>query len=206
MNEKLELFTPLNVGYKNKDIQTTEMKKYGYKRDGELSDENNQVYYDKVDDILLLNITGTKDCNDWITNLFVCFGYLTITSRYKKSKKILEETKKKYNKTRVLITAHSLGAQIAINIGTNEDVIITYDGFFLFNDNSINNGINYRTRGDIVSFFSPKKNTINLPGNEYILNPIQAHKVSNVYDDDISIEEIFENFTETEEEQQEIKL
>jgi hypothetical protein len=163
------------------------------------------VYYNKDEDILLLNITGTKNCNDWITNIYVGFGYLQNTSRYIESKNILEQTKKKYNKNRVLITAHSLGAQIAVNIGTDEDIIITYNGFFVKNEKYRKNEINYRNKGDIVSLFSPRKNTVVLPRNEYILRPLKAHLVKSIDDDNIIIDEVVANILKNEKEQEEDK-
>ena len=39
------LIDPIQAGYSNKKAQIEAMKKYGYYRDGNLSNQNEQVYY-----------------------------------------------------------------------------------------------------------------------------------------------------------------
>lgn len=66
----------------------------GYELDNELSNGNNQVYFNPTDKKLLYSVTGTHNLKDWGTDLYLATGHLKETNRYKEAKRTLESAKK----------------------------------------------------------------------------------------------------------------
>ncbi len=65
----LSLYDSLRVGYiGNENKQAQEMAKYGYKIDKDLSNENQQVYYNPETKKLLYNVTGSHSLQDWVNS------------------------------------------------------------------------------------------------------------------------------------------
>lgn len=65
----LTLYDSLRVGYlANENKQGQEMQKYGYVIDKNLSNENQQVYYNPETKKLLYNVTGSQSLQDWVNS------------------------------------------------------------------------------------------------------------------------------------------
>ncbi len=65
----LTLYDSLRVGYlSNENKQGQEMQKYGYVIDKNLSNENQQVYYNPETKKLLYNVTGSQSLQDWVNS------------------------------------------------------------------------------------------------------------------------------------------
>jgi hypothetical protein len=65
----LTLYDSLRVGYlANENKQGQEMQKYGYVIDKNLSNENQQVYYNPDTKKLLYNVTGSQSLQDWVNS------------------------------------------------------------------------------------------------------------------------------------------
>ena len=136
---------------------------------------------------MLINISGTHNYYDWFVIVVTIFCYITLTSRYREARDILKNTKLKYNNCSVMITAHSLGSNIANLIAEDTDKIVNFNGFFTPNQKA-------RKNDDIVSFFSPSENTTSYPNTNikenFIKNILEAHKVVSIDDNDIILNKV----------------
>ncbi len=178
------LYDALNESYK--PAKEASLEKYGYHLDPELSNVEEKVFYNPTKSDLLITYRGSQNIlNDWLdTNIPLAKGKLEETERYKRSKEVYEKAKHKYNKDRVKLVGHSMGAMLSSSIGSDRDKIYTYN-----KPPSINKKkeISYRSHGDILSLANKyNKNTINLsnPNNKNIL---KSHALENLKNQNIFI-------------------
>ena len=158
----VSMYTPIKLGYKDKKSQIDEMKKYGYYRDDSLSNDNEQVYWNPTKKKLLYNVTGTHNLSDWGTDVYLGTGRLKQTNRYKEADDILAKSKAKYGVKKATIVGHSLGGSVSNGIAKGNDKVYTLDAGYTIGEKARDNVKNYRTKGDIVSTFSPSQNTTTL--------------------------------------------
>ena len=179
-----KLYASLKASYGDKK-GLKNLEKRGFVKDNELSNDNQQTYYNSKKKKLLYTVSGTHNLNDWGTNAYLAMGKLKDTNRYKEADRNLKLAKLKYNPTRTVLTGHSLGGGIINGIGSSSDKIKTLDAGYTFGQKARSNVKNYRTSGDIVSSLSPPKNTITLSNpnkNTYIypIDALNAHNVNNI--------------------------
>ena len=150
----------IKVGYKSQKKQKKVMKKYGYKIDKDLSNDNEQVYYNPSDKKLRYNVAGTHKLSDWGTDAYLALGGLKSTNRYKEADNTLKKAKAKYNINNATVTGHSLGGSIAQGIAKPEDKEFSLNaGYTIGQKTKGGNQQNYRTQGDVVSLLgSSSKN------------------------------------------------
>jgi hypothetical protein len=173
--DDIPLYLPLKAGYGDKNA-STDLQNRGYVRDNELSNHNQQVYYNKDKNKLLTNVTGTHNVSDWGTDAYLAVGKIQHTNRFREAKKTHEKAKQKYQGSNVVVTAHSLGSNIANYLSS--DKTVNYNpGYSPFAKKRAN-VTNYRTQGDIVSLFAPKAKT--LKNTNLSKDFLTAHKVSNL--------------------------
>ena len=144
----------------------------GYKLDKELSNGNQQVYFNEEKNKLHYNVNGTRNLADWGVDIIAGLGGIKTTNRYKQADKTLKKAKDKYKIDNVSVSGHSLGGAITSLISKNNDKIYTLDKFGLGNKIK-NNEQAFRTSGDVVSLLnSNSKNikTINNVGLNFIAN------------------------------------
>ena len=142
----------LKVGYKSKEKQGKVMKRYGYQIDKNLSNDNQQVYYNPNEKKLLYNVTGTHNLSDVGTDIYLGLGKLKDTNRYKQADETLKKAKSKYSVNSATITSHSLGGTIAQGIAKPEDQEYSLNaGYTIGQKTKGGNQHNYRTQGDVVS-------------------------------------------------------
>jgi hypothetical protein len=153
----LVLKDALKAGYGSKHAENN-ITKEGYVKDKQLSNHNQQVYYNKEKNHMLYNVSGTHNLSDWGTDLYLGLGKLKNTNRYKSAKKTLEKAKGKYQTDNVDVTGHSLGGAIAQYVGSKKDRVTTYNKGATIGQKTRNNETAYRTKNDPVSFFSSSKN------------------------------------------------
>ena len=104
----------LYEGLKNSYLPQKTLGK-NYILDDELSNDNQQVYVNrKKNNKLLFSVTGTRPTKlqDIGTDIYLAFGKLKDTNRYKEAESTLEKAKKKYKKDSATIIGHSLGSSI----------------------------------------------------------------------------------------------
>lgn len=187
----VDLYDPIKAGYSDKKTQIETMKKYGYYRDGALSNGNEQVYYNPTSKKLLVNVTGTHNITDIGTDAYLAIGKLKDTDRYKEAKNVLDKSKKKYGVDATL-TGHSLGNGIINGISSSKDKAVGLDGGFTVGQKARSNVTNYRTQGDIISLFSPSKNTKSLKNSNwktgnFFIDAYMAHNVNNIKNKNIYV-------------------
>ena len=147
MDKNISFFSVLKSGYKDQP-----KKRLGkYILDEQLSNDNNQVYYNPKKNKLLYNVTGTHNAKDWITNakLFNGVGFKE-SDRYKQSHQGLRKAKEKYVVENATVTGHSQGGYTASLISSAGDRVITLDKASVLGG-KLRGGENYRTSGDLVS-------------------------------------------------------
>lgn len=149
----VKLDTVLKSGYKSQKEQSYNLAKRGYVIDKKLSTGNEQVYYNSKNKDLLVNVTGTHNFSDIGSDVYLAFGGLKKTNRYKEADKVLQQAKNKYDESKVIVTGDSLGGSIAQGIGKKTDKVYTYNaGYTLGQKTKGGNQYNVRNKGDLVSF------------------------------------------------------
>jgi len=142
----------LKVGYKSTEKQGKVMNRYGYKIDKDLSNDNQQVYFNPNEKELLYNVTGTHNLTDVGTDIYLGLGKLKDTSRYKQADQTLKKAKAKYGVSSATVTGHSLGASVSQGIAKPEDQEYSLNaGYTIGQKTKGGNQHNYRTQGDVVS-------------------------------------------------------
>lgn len=148
----------------------------GYELDRNLSNGNQQVYFNKNNGKLLYNVNGTRNLKDWGVDIVAGLGGLKSTNRYKQADKTLKKAKEKYG-TDAIITSHSLGGAISSRIAKPSDKVISYNKYGL-GEKIKNNELAYRTTNDIVSLLN--KNSKNMKTiKSHSINPVAAHDLNN---------------------------
>ena len=150
----VNLYDSLKSSYGNKKSQEN-LKRAGYKYDSMLSNHNQQVWYNPNTKKLLYNVAGTHNLSDVGTDVWLAFGGLKNTNRYKEASKILDEAKRKYGKDiNTTVTGHSLGGSIAQYVANKNDKVYTLDKGATIGQKTRSNENAYRTEGDLVSLLS----------------------------------------------------
>jgi hypothetical protein len=164
--------------------------KYGYHRDTELSNHNQQVYYNPIKNKIIYDIAGTHNVKDAVTDAYLALGHLKHTSRYKEAESTLEKAREKYHPRKVVGAGHSLGGSILGYLPV--DKAYTLDKGATIGQSIGSHERAYRTSGDLVSVFNSTHSnmrTLTNPnkgihtGNPFIDtvgNILTAHNVSNI--------------------------
>jgi hypothetical protein len=184
-----KLYDVLKAGYDPKSKSAQKLQNRGFIKDEELSNHNQQVYYNKNNGKLLYNINGTHNLSDVGTDVYLAAGKLKNTNRYKEARSVLEKAKKKYNTENASISGHSLGGAIAQYVSSKNDNTITLDKGATIGQKTRNNESSYRTKGDVVSTFAQKTKTLDNPYKSLIdrFNPLKAHNVDNIKNNNIRV-------------------
>lgn len=192
-NASVELHDVLKNSYKPKE---NAFKNQGYQFDKDLSNHNQQVYYNPNNKKLLFSVAGTHNLSDWGTDTWLALGGLKNTNRYTEAKKTLNKAKEKYQPTETSISGHSLGGSIAQGIASKDDKVYALDSGYTIGQKTRSHGGNFqhfRTAGDAVSLLSEgAKNmrTLQNPNNNtglLALDAYKAHDVGNIKNNKILI-------------------
>ena len=167
----------------------------GYNLDENLSNHNQQVYYNPTKKSLLLSGTGTHNFNDdgtynfndIGTDFYLGIGKLKDTNRYKEADKTLKLAKEKYGVNKAIITGHSLFGSIAGYIGNPDvDSIYTLDKGATIGQPVRKNEHVFRSKGDVVSLLNSNDPNItnlinpNQQTGRFIKDSLKAHNVDNI--------------------------
>lgn len=187
----VDLYDALKSSYGDKKSKE-KLANAGYKYDSMLSNHNEQVWYNPNEKKLLYNVAGTHNLSDVGTDLYLAFGKLKDTNRYKEAGNKLEEAKKKYNVDNATITGHSLGGAVSQYIANKNDKVYTLNKGATIGQKTRGNETAIRTSGDAVSLMnagSTRMKTIDNTGLGFLnyLNPLASHNVSNIKDYKIRI-------------------
>jgi hypothetical protein len=159
-------------------------------KDIDLSNDNEQTYYNKDTNKLIYNVAGTHNLADVGSDVYLAFGNIKGTNRYKEADRTLKLARDKYNNPNVSLTGHSLGSTIVQYLGKKNDNVITLDGGFTIGQKS--RGNNYRTSGDLVSLLSSgathmktlKNNNLIQGG---LLGAYYSHDIKNIQNSEIYV-------------------
>lgn len=155
------------------------MNKYGYKIDSQLSNDNQQVYYNPDKKKLLMNVTGTHKGQDVVTDVRLAFGGLKNTQRFKEADTTLQKAKDKYKENKVVLTGHSLGGSIVNYIKKPDDEMYALNSGVTIGQKSRNpnsNAHNYRIAGDVISSLGAnQKHMTTLPSPYKSYDPSKVH-------------------------------
>jgi hypothetical protein len=144
----VNLHTTLKASYGDRNAHK-KLESQGYTLDRELSNDNQQFYYNKNNGKLINTIAGTHNIKDIGTDIWLAAGKLQNTSRYKQAERRLETAKAKYKPKHTTITGHSLGSSIAQTLSSKGDKTVTLDGGYTIGQKT--RGESYRAQGDAVS-------------------------------------------------------
>jgi len=184
------LYETLKASYADAATQKTSLGRYGYQRDDELSNDNQQVYYNPIKQKIIYDVAGTHNLKDVGTDLYLAAGHLKDTNRYKEAAATLQKAKDKYHPKETVGTGHSLGGAVVGYLPV--DKAYTLDKGATIGQSIAPTEQAYRTRGDAVSALnSTAKRMITLAnpsrpvrtGNPFLDvagSVLQAHNVSNI--------------------------
>jgi hypothetical protein len=156
--------------------------KYGLRLDDSLSNAEHKVYVDRKNRPTVA-FTGSRKVGDWMTNALLATGLQGFSTRFRDSKKLMEDVKKKYSAPATII-GHSLGGSLAEYAGGKNNKVITLDkgvGLSGIGKTIGKNQTDIRTSNDPVSILSNtqknigKKITIK---DKYDYNLLGAHNYS----------------------------
>jgi triacylglycerol esterase/lipase EstA (alpha/beta hydrolase family) len=187
-NDELSFHDVLKNSYAPRSQQLGAFKNQGYVFDGDLSNDNEQVYYNPKKGKLLYSIAGTHNLSDVGTDAYAVLGKFKDTNRYKEAKDILDKAKKRYNPKEVSVAGHSIGGLASQYVAGKNDKVTTLDKAGIFQPTRSNEK-SYRSSGDIVSLLSKSK-TLKNPNYKTGILPIDAlnaHNVSNIKNDKIYV-------------------
>ena len=179
---QLDLHDVLKNSYSNKHRENMN----GYKLDKELSNHNQQVYYNPDHKKLVVSVAGTHNLRDWGTDIFLGAGKLKDTNRYKEAKSVYDKAKNKYNPMQATAVGHSLGGTIANYIASGNDKAYGLDAGYTIGQTSRNNSKQFRSSGDVVSALgSNQKNMTTLKSPHIrtgigLVDALRSHNFSNI--------------------------
>ena len=156
-------------------------KQYGLTLDKSLSNINQKVYYDREKNPTVV-FRGTKSKDDVMTDVLLGAGLEKYSTRFRDSKKLIEDVRKKYYNKPITSASHSLGGSLAEYAGG--DKIITVNkgvGLSGIGKQISNNQTDIRSRNDIVSVLSKTQSggrKITLKSKN--INPLAEHSHSNL--------------------------
>lgn len=169
----VELYDVIKQGYKKNP------KLDGFILDKDLSNRNEQAYYNPTEKKYIYNVSGTKSLNDWGVNMFLGAGKLKSTKRYLDAHKGLRQFKEKYKVNNVVVSGDSLGGAIVKNIASKGDKVHTFNKASVIGSKSRSNQTDWRVSGDPISFLDKyRKNTKTLENTNYQtkIKPIDMYK------------------------------
>ena len=152
----VKLHKVLKRSYANKDEQRKGFHEDGddYDFDDGLSNDNQQVYYDKKKKKLLVSVAGTHNLKDVGTDVYLAMGHLKDTNRYKEAENVLNKAKVKYGVDSATVVGHSLGGGVSQYIASSKDKVYTLDKGATIGQKTRSNENAYRTSGDAVSLLN----------------------------------------------------
>ena len=144
----------IEAGYSRTGEAETLGRKYGLTLDKQLSNANHKIFIDKERNPTVV-FRGSKNENDLMTDGLLAVGLENYSTRFRESKDLMNDVKKKYNNKPVTSMGHSLGGSLAEHSGG--DKIITVNkgvGFGGIGKGISNKQTDIRTNNDVVSLLS----------------------------------------------------
>jgi hypothetical protein len=191
----LNLHDVLNNSYASRDKQKGAFKNQGYVFDSDLSDVNQQIYYNPREKKLLYSVKGTNPLSlkDLGTDAYLALGKLKDTNRYKEAEKKLQLAKTRYSPSQTVVAGHSLGGSVSQYIAGKNDKVYTLNKGATIGQKTRSSENAFRTKGDLVSLLNANSTRMKNLKNPNIITKIRpvdallAHNVSNIKKENIFI-------------------
>jgi len=185
---KVNLYDAIANSYAN---DPNALSKDGFIYDKELSNHNEQVYYNPEKKKMIFTVAGTHNLSDVGTDVYLGLGGIKNTNRYKEADDKFNKAKDKYKPEKTVLAGHSLGGQIVSKIGKENDKIYTYNKGSTVGEKEMKNETSYRTAGDAVSLFNSRnKNTKTIGNtlyNRLFGSALKSHDTRNLKNENIFI-------------------
>ena len=183
-DKPLDLRSALRASYGREKL-----KRFGYRLDADLSNQNEKVWYNPTEKKLLFTVAGTHNLSDWGTDIWLAAGGLKSTDRYKSAHEGLRAAKQKYGVASATVAGHSLGGAVAQGIAGNGDEVFSLDTGYTIGQKT--KGQDFRTSGDVVSLLGAANENVTTlanPNSRTGVLPwdvLRAHEVDNLRGMDI---------------------
>ena len=188
--KKLSLYKALQLGYLrlDHDQQAYRLKKYGYRLDRDLSNNEHMVAYNPTLNKTLFVTNGSETnlvkspyqfAKDWTHNILrIGTGSIKPSIRYKQENAAYQKAIDKY-KAPVVLVGHSQGGSHVARLAKGNHQAYTLDPA-LINQKPRSNVHNYRTQGDLVSLGANDVTTMQNPNQSWLKVPVmQPHDIAN---------------------------
>ncbi len=156
--QELPLEKGLDVSYQTDMTKSQkDLSPYGYVLNKDLSSTENKVFYNPYTNKVVLSVAGTNPLSprDIGTDLYLAFGGLKQTQRYKESEAVVNKVREQYPKAKKVLIGHSLGSSIISAIAKpNEKVLGFGTGSGLVTPKQSPLEKRYRTAYDPLSYTS----------------------------------------------------
>ena len=140
----------------------------GYVKDKDLSNRNQQVYFNPESNKLLMSVAGTRSLGDIGTDFSLIGGNIKDTKRYRQADSTLKNAKQKYGVSADVV-GHSLGSAITSRIAGADDRVFNYNSAEIGGKNRPNVH-SVRHSGDIISVLGTSK-SVNFGAPVEVANP-----------------------------------
>ena len=171
----------IEAGYSRTGEAETLGRKYNLTLDKQLSNANQKVYYDKERNPTVV-YRGSKNENDAMTDGLLAIGLENYSTRFRESKNLIDDVRKKYNNKPVTTLGHSLGGSLAEYSGADKVVTVNKGvGIGGIGKTISNKQTDIRTDSDLVSVLSKTQNggkQITIKTKE--INPLREHSHKNL--------------------------
>lgn len=189
---ELPLQKALDISYQsNLEKSSKELKPFGYELNPSLSNTENKVYYNPYSNKVVMSVAGTNPLSprDIGTDLYLAFGALKQTQRYKESEAVAKKMREQYPNAKKVLLGHSMGSSIISGIATPTEKVLGFGtGSGLYAPKMASQENRYRTFYDPLSYTSgaqiipsyiPKKKG-NLRNQQKVDYPSSSHSYQNL--------------------------
>lgn len=145
----VDLHAVIKSSYGKEADQEKFAKDYNYIFDKELSNDNQQVYFNPENKHLMFSVTGTHNLADVGTDFKLMTGGLKQTKRFKEAEDTFAKAKSKYEPSSTTAVGHSMGGSITAKL--NADKIVTYNKGMELGGKTRKRETAVRSTGDIIS-------------------------------------------------------
>jgi len=163
-----------------------------FELDNSLSSGTSKVYHNPNTGQVVVSHRGTKGASDWLNNavygVFGKTGY-KMTPRFKEAEKVQKQAQEKYGAKNISTIGSSQGGLQAELLGEDTHEIITHNKATRpFASQAGKNQFDVRAKTDIISALNPfAKKTGKEVEYEASSNPVTAHKIESLSEDDTMI-------------------
>lgn len=176
------LYDALKNSYSKQDEQANFGKDCGYEYDKSLSNDNQQVYFNKDKNHMIFSVAGTHNASDIGTDLKMMASGVKSTDRYRQAEMTLGKAKAKYGDAKTTGIGSSLGGAIVSNLDLDRKLTMNKAHTNPYQKTG-SNEIHVRSYGDAVSFLSQGQTHTHTIKGGNILDPrtwLKAHSTDNI--------------------------